>query len=816
MEAAAPPTPLPLLPDINPGVRRFLDARFRSADDLATAADVEAEICGRCAELEALVSDLSVRIDEASAAYSSCREAAGSALSGVRDGLCALKAFISTGVDEEVVVGTEQMQFEQLPALASEVARVEMIREYAGSTIDWTIKLGILEETELIHDVETDRLSYTEMALKLDSLVGDVEDAVSSSVTGKLKSLGDNSEKTHVAIGYLKNIEDLLASVTTTRPHWIRLLSAVDQRVDRSLAILRPQAIVDHRALLSSLGWPPSLAGSKFSSIDSGKQAEIVNPLFSMSGDLKSKYSESFLSLCNLQELQKRRKTRQLKGHNVGNQLRQPLWVIEELVNPISSTAQHHFSKWAEKPEFVFALAYKIIRDFVDSMDEILQPLVDKAKLIGYSCREEWISGMVIALSTYLAKEIFPKQIELLQESSSSDAGSTPYQARVSWLSLVDLMISFDKRTQDLISSTGLLLTLKDDDNWQRISVLSVFCDRPDWLEVWAEIERQEILDKLKSGMESEKNWSTRIEGTMLEYGSDDYKSPAITTAVHQSLSLLIDRARPIPSITLRAEFIRMSASPIILEFLGYMLRRCQEAEGLTALVDDNALLKVSQSINAARYFESTLTEWCQDVFFLEMEILSVNGEGGCIFQQEINHLKEFRVEWVDKITTVILRAFDSRSRDYLKNKRQWLEKSEGPAVSRAFIESLDYMQGQLSKLEGGLNALDFVTVWRGIANGVDQLLFGGIFTGSAKISSGGVERLQGDLSVLFAVFSSWCLRPEGFFPRLSEGLRLLKVDEQQLIDGVFTDKNWLREYGIRHLTASDAEKIIKNRVYEA
>jgi RAD50-interacting protein 1 len=31
-----------------------------------------------------------------------------------------------------VEVGTEKMQFEQLPALASEVARVEMVREYAG------------------------------------------------------------------------------------------------------------------------------------------------------------------------------------------------------------------------------------------------------------------------------------------------------------------------------------------------------------------------------------------------------------------------------------------------------------------------------------------------------------------------------------------------------------------------------------------------------------------------------------------------------------------------------------------------------------
>ena len=64
--------------------------------------------------------------------------------------------------------------------------------------------------------------------------------------------------------------------------------------------------------------------------------------------------------------------------------------------------------------------------------------------------------------------------------------------------------------------------------------------------------------------------------------------------------------------------------------------------------------------------------------------------------------------------------------------------------------------------------------------------------------------------------FQRGVLRPEGFFPRLSEGLRLLKVDEQQVRDGVFTDKNWLRQHGIRHLTAADTEKVIKNRVYEA
>jgi RAD50-interacting protein 1 len=54
-----------------------------------------------------------------------------------------------------------------------------------------------------------------------------------------------------------------------------------------------------------------------------------------------------------------------------------------------------------------------------------------------------------------------------------------------------------------------------------------------------------------------------------------------------------------------------------------------------------------------------------------------------------------------------------------------------------------------------------------------------------------------------------------GLLPRLSEGLRLLKVDEKQQKDGMYTNKNWLKKYGIRHLTAADAKRIIKNRVYE-
>ncbi|MQM14749.1 hypothetical protein Taro_047684 [Colocasia esculenta] len=519
-----------------------------------------------------------------------------------------------------------------------------------------------------------DKNEGCETALKLDRLIGDVEDAVSSSMTGKIRppsSAANSEEMQLMAISSLRNTEEILASIKRSRHQWSRLISAADDRVDRALAILRPQAIADHRSLLNSLGWPPPLSSSKTVNQSTGKVVMGENPLVTMKGDLKSKYCESFLALCNLQEFQRKRNSRQLEGHNLEVARHQPLWAIEELVNPISLASQHYFSMWIDKPEFIFALVYKITRDFIDSMDEILQPLVDKARLVGYSCREEWISAMVTSLSTYLAK---------VEKKSCRE---------------------FHHCVSSVIALTGL---------------------------------------------------------------------------------------------------------------------RCQEAEGLTALVDDDALIKVCNSINGARYCESVLMEWCEDMFFLEMVSESCEevavGENS-ILQEEIDKLKWFRMEWLEKISIVILRGFDAQCRDYLKNKKQWQEKADGWNVSKAFVGALDYLQGKMHKLGVDLNEVDFVALWRSLANGIDQLLFNGIFMSNAKFYNGGVEKLGGDIAVLFGVFSSWCQRPGGFFPRISEGFRLLKMDEKELKERpARRTEGWLRHKGVRHLTVAEVEKITKNRVF--
>ncbi|KGN43850.1 RINT1-like protein MAG2 isoform X1 [Cucumis sativus] len=773
---------LPPPSNLSPSVLSFLDHQLYNKETLAQAPTLVIDLQSQCHELSHTLIDLNRSLKHTLLSQSTFSDRLHGLLGDVNGKLMGLESLTRSQSSTQGVGIADGVLGKELSSLAKEVARMETVRMYAETT------------------------------MKLDCMVGDIEDAVSSAINKNLRKQSSEDARL-LAIKTFKLTEDILVSVSKTRPQWTHLVSAVDHRVDRALAILRPQAIADHRSLLSSLGWPPSLSTVTVTG-DATKSTESQNPLFTMQGKLKQQYCENFLALCSLQEIQRRRKSRQLEGYSKEVSLPQPLWAIEELVNPISLAAQEHFSKWIDKPEFIFILTYKITRDYVDSIDEVLQPLVDEARLVGYSCREEWISSMVTSLSTYLAKEIFPNYIRQLDEDSNIGIQS---QARISWLHLVDLMISFDKRIKSLVEQSGLLLSFDENGNLQRLSSLAVFCDRPDWLDLWAEMERSDAMLKLQIEVDNERNWSDKIPAAALPSSSEHSKSPAISTVFIKHLSSLVYRCQSLPSITLRSRFFKLAGSPIIANVFNCVLIRCQEAEGLTALTDDDALVKVANSINAARYFESILKEWCEDMFFLEMgsasdELLASPSTG--IIDSEIRKFEEFRREWVEKISTVILRGFDAQSRDYIKNKKQWKEKCEdGWTVSRLLIGALDYLQGKMLTLEKNLNGIDFVSLWRTLAAGVDRFIFNGILMSNVQFNNDGVKRFGDDMEVLFGIFRSWCLRPEGFFPKISESMKLLKMKEEQLKSSLVGEQSWMKENGVKHLSTSEVDRIVKSRM---
>ncbi|KAL0694657.1 hypothetical protein Bca4012_061837 [Brassica carinata] len=623
---------------------------------------------------------------------------------------------------------------------------------------------------------------YLVTVLKLESLVGDLEDSVFHPMRGRSML----QERFNHAVKTMKEIEQILGDVNHSQ--WRRLVDTVDSRVDKSLSILRPQIIAEHRAFLSSLGWPPKLALSK----DEGGEvsSSIPNPLVLMQGDQKESYSQSFLLLCGLQQLntlkEKRKKLQESSGV-VG------LWVIDELVIPVASRMEYHFMKWDEEPEFIFALVYKVTSDFADGVDDLLQPLIDRAMLASCSAKESWVSAMVQMLSCFLEKKVFPGLIEMFKDKKHMKTEGVS-----SWFHLVDQMVTFDKRMQSFVNSDTCLSYEGSSVAFsQGMSVMGIFCKRPEWLKTWGKIELKDAYRKLKEDIKKEKAWGVDSEGTRLGNESnsqsakyvlstrEDYKAPFVAETFITRTWTLIDHGLSLPTILPRIQFVRATAT----KFLWYIFKTLLLEFKKTDLSDyssfEDSLIQACGPINTARYLESKLREWSDDLVFVEMWDAETNVKvgretedscEGCFFGEELKSLVELETNWLMEIITVCLHQFDNLCGDHFHNSVEPWEDEEVITVSQGVAEALDSLRRELSVLQLNMNRKDFLDLWRNLAEGLDHYVSCKFFAGEAVILR---RRFEVDAEALMMVFQPYCVRPGAFFPRVREILKLLGMNEE-------------------------------------
>ncbi|KAJ0979067.1 hypothetical protein J5N97_014541 [Dioscorea zingiberensis] len=671
---------------------------------------------------------------------------------------------------------------------------------------------------------------------------------------------GLKHEKLLLAINATKDIEKVLVNAMHSRPRWLRLLMTVDARVEKALSFLRPQALSDHRAVLISLGWPPSLSTSN---PEKDNCLYIPNPLILMQGEKKEKYSRSFLALCALQHLQAQRDKRKsdfskyqkgcelLHSANVDKQVcsYSGLWTIDELVSPIAARIEFHFSKWSDEPKFIFALVYKVTRDFLEGVDNVLQPLIDEARLVGYSAKESWASAMVKMLCQYLEREIFPVLARLEVGSDSNR------EATSSWLHLVDIMISFDKRMQILASSGNTLpgMFAGFEGFSQSLPVMSIFSDHSNWLQIWAGIELKYAGDKLRSELEDERSWTIHIakqaglsdvvsSESFLLSTREDHKAPSIAESVVQLAWAMIERCRSLPSASTRIRFVRSSVTIFLYDFFSHLSQRCQEIESTTSIQEDDMLLRVAGSMNVARYLECVMREWSEDLTFLEMSITEDDLRGrqnmdqylhNCFFRDEIFYLVKLETDYLMEIVSALLLDFDALCWDYIQNRDQWarqgnkykdkISDEENTTVSPDFIEALDMLKERMRILKMNLNVKYFLDLWRSVAEGLDHFIFNSIPLSQVKFSSHGVDQFKADMSALLTVFRPFCARTEAFFPCTMDALRLLTMKRKDLdyllkvlSKGEKNINECLHSRGLFHISAGHVEKILWNIKVEA
>ncbi|KAJ4979579.1 hypothetical protein NE237_010359 [Protea cynaroides] len=803
--------------EIPPHLLQYLDENFKTEEDLRRAPTLAIELKKSCINLDRNLMNMQKNLSSLAASWISLTNGATSDLHHLD---IKLQNFhLRTSQDGRGKVGLKKirkMLCEELPLLAKEVRRIETVRFYAETT------------------------------LQLEALVGDLEDAVFSimnrntfqanlSHTSRPTEcrLGQLKEKQLVAVKVVSNIEDILVSISRSQPQWDRLLNSVDMRVDKALSVLRPQALTDHRILLSSIGWPPPLLTSE---PESENSSGLPNPLVLMQGDKKDRYCESFLSVSALQHIHAKREKRKMNilEQKVDNSI--DLWTIDALVSPIASRVEHHFSKWLEQPKFMFALVYRLTRDFVQGVDDVLQPLIDKARLVGYSAKEAWVSAMVKMLAGYLSTRKFSVLAERYKDKDSKP------EVTSSWLHLMDLLVAFDKKMQSLAS----LGTSHFQENL-RVSMLSIFCDRPDWLRIWARIELKDAWKKLKVDLKEERAWMIDSKAKYEFYTAEepepfllstrqDHKAPLIVEAAVKITWAMIERSRSLPNILIRIQFIRLSADRFLWKFLNLLFQHYKEAQLRSSYIENETLLSVCASINAARYCESVLRDLSVDVDFLEMSIAEkdshieadgLNDRSG-FFVEQIKSLVELETDWLMDIISDLLQQFNTLTLEYVQNKAKWGQEQEfigtksimgtgNLTVSVEFIEALESLRSRLGVLREFLNSKDFLDLWRSVADGLDLFIFRSILMNNVRFTIQGAGQFATDMQALYLVFRPFCVRPEAFLPHIRDSMKLLEMDEQQANRLSFLLKDAegnasMHLHGIVNISCNQAEKILSIR----
>lgn len=712
---------------------------------------------------------------------------------------------------------------EEIPRLANEMSRIESLR------------------------------FYLETAVQLEALVGDLEDAalfVLACQTGNMFSLkllispmtedtARKHDKLLQAIKAINDIEEILVGIVKFRPHWHCLLKSVDIRVHKILAALRPQVFADHRALLISLGWPPKLLPS----INGSEHISgLPNPLVLMHEDKRRNYSQSFIALCALQHLQNKREERQFNNNLIKRDTQNiQLWAIDELVSPIASRIEYHFTKWSEQPEYMFTLTYKVTRDFITGIDDVLQPLIDKARLISCSAKEAWVSAMVQMLSGFLENKVFPLLTERYKiKHLKLDVSS-------SWLHLVDLIITFDKKMQSLLNlDTCFLAGSESFEGLSRgVSFLSIFCNRTDWLKIWAKIEFKNAWKKHNTELKEDNAWviSKKCESGIdtdqehLLSTVEDHEAPPIAKFFLKIIWQLIERCQTMPSILSRAQFIRFTAGRFLWYFFKILLFRFKATELCLDNSDDVSIVRVCGLINAVRYIWNKLQEWSDAVDFLEMKIAENDfsrpnqddtRDNDCFFDEEIQSLSEMETNWLLEIIAVVLRQFEMLSWEYVQNNDSFeddhdytnLREDVDLVVSNDFVEALDALKSWLHIVKINLNKKDFLDIWRSIAEGLDHYFSCSIVRSETWFSKMSVNQFEADMQALIFIFQPYCARPEAFFPCINEILKLLKLkkEEVQLMQAVLSNNVNRSEcfhlYGISHLSVNQILQVLGYKMW--
>ncbi|XP_061662102.1 RAD50-interacting protein 1 [Syngnathoides biaculeatus] len=434
---------------------------------------------------------------------------------------------------------------------------------------------------------------------------------------------------------------------------------------------------------------------------------------------------------------------------------------IQIMLQPLGKRFRYHFygnrqTNSPSKPEWYLTQVLMWIGYSTSFMEEKIQPILDRANA-AINARAELCRGLV----------------SLVQEKVAGDASRLLHDDTL-FCHLVEEVLQFEKELRRNHSYPaplpGLLHLLLDDAVLQK----------------WLTVEKKTALEKVDAMLSAEGAWSSQYKDIR---DMDELKSPDCAEMFMTLLEVITDRYRELPCPSAQLKFLELQKE--LVDDFRIRLTQVMKEESRCPLGPRYCAI-----LNAVNYISTILTDWADNVFFLQLQqaAVSLGDEAGTgslgvtemgrlaslessLFDGLLALLDRLRGDMMGRLLDGIMRDVTEKAKAYCRDR--WFSHPSQQDLSATSLSSsacpmMLCVRDSLLNLQQVLSLSLFQLAWQGLAERLDNFLYQEVVL-SNNFSDGGAAQLQFDMTRnLFPLFGHYCKRPENFFKHVKEACIIL------------------------------------------
>ncbi|KAG9332896.1 hypothetical protein JZ751_014426 [Albula glossodonta] len=422
---------------------------------------------------------------------------------------------------------------------------------------------------------------------------------------------------------------------------------------------------------------------------------------------------------------------------------------IQIMILPLSKRFRYHFTgnrqtNCLNKPEWYLTQVLMWMGNNSKFMEEKIQPILDKtdAKI---NARVELCRGL----------------LSLAQEKLAHDAPRLLYDDAL-FCHLVDEVLQFERelRTTHAYPSMlpGALHILLEEAVFQK----------------WLSVERKMAVEKVDAMLSAEGAWSSQYRDIS---DMDELKAPDCAETFMTLLLVITDRYRSLPCSRAQLSFLALQRE--LVDDFRIRLTQVMKEESRSPIG-----AKYCAILNAVNYISTVLSDWADNVFFLQLQQAAVSlGEEvwgplgateagrlasleGSLFEGLLGLLERLRGDMLGRLLEAVMREVREKVQPYGRDRWLSLPSQTDQAtmsLSSSACPMMLCLRDRLLQLQQLLCLPLFQSFWQGLAERLDQLLY---------------QDLQFDMARnLFPLFGHYCKRPENFFKHVKEACIILSLN---------------------------------------